>query len=74
MTYMIDAWLERPDPYIRVVHRERKIPVIQWQGERVKEMIATGILCPFDFSDERVNQQELIKELFVLSCLDDCLN
>ncbi len=70
MTYMIDAWLERPDPYIRVIHKERKIPVLEWSGTEVKELIACGAVCPFDFRSTQVNEQELIKELFVLSCLD----
>ncbi|MGY8872811.1 MAG: hypothetical protein ACKVJE_20455 [Pseudomonadales bacterium] len=69
MTYQINAWLERSDPYIKVIHKARKIPVIQWNGDQVKEMIATGSLCPADFSDSRTNEQELIKELFLLSFL-----
>jgi hypothetical protein len=71
MIYMIDAWLERPDPYIRVIHKERKIPVLEWSSGQVKEMIAQGTLCPFDFIDTHTNEQELIKELFILSCLDN---
>lgn len=71
MSYIIDAWLERPDPYIRVVHKERRIPVIEWHGKQVKEMIACGALCPFDFSSADTNRQELIKELFILSCLEE---
>lgn len=71
MCYQIDAWLERPDPYLQVVHKERKIPVIQWRGRTIKEMIADGLLCPSDFSDSNVNQQELLKELFLLSCMDE---
>ncbi|QEQ97428.1 hypothetical protein [Neptunomonas concharum] len=71
MTYMIDAWLERSDPYIRVIHKERKIPVLEWKGQQVNEMIASGALCPFDFSTSNINTQELVKELFILSCLEE---
>jgi len=71
MIYMIDAWLERPDPYIRVIHKERNIPVLEWSSSQVKEMIATGALCAFDFTDIHTNEQELIKDLFILSCLDN---
>ena len=69
MTYQINAWLERADPYIKVIHKARKIPVIQWNGAQLKEMIAAGSLCPTDFSDPKMNEQELIKELFLLSFL-----
>jgi hypothetical protein len=71
MTYQINAWLERPDPYIEVTHKVRKIPVIQWNAEQIKEMISLGSLCPADFSDLRINEQELIKELFILSCMEE---
>lgn len=69
MTYQINAWLERSDPCITVIHKARKIPVIQWNGDQIKEMTATGSLCLSDFSDVRTNEQELIKELFLLSFL-----
>ncbi|WP_372739025.1 hypothetical protein [Neptunomonas sp.] len=71
MTYQINAWLERSDPYIKVIHKARKIPVIQWNGDQVEEMIASGFLCPADFSDSGKNEQELIKELFLLSFLTE---
>jgi hypothetical protein len=70
MTYTIDAWLERPDPYIRVIHKDRQISVIEWRGKQVKELIETGALCPCDFSAPEKNTRELVKELFILSCLD----
>lgn len=71
MSYMIDAWLERPDPYIRVVHKERRISVLQWRGRQVREMIDNGMICVLDFAEQNTNEQELVKELFVLSCLND---
>jgi hypothetical protein len=70
MTYTIDAWLERTDPYIRVVHKDRQISVIEWHGKQVKELIDSGALCPCDFSSLERNTRELVKELFILSCLD----
>lgn len=71
MTYLIDAWLERPDPYIRVIHKTRKIPVLEWHGKQVNEMLCNGVISPDDLTSTTTNTQELVKELFILSCLEE---
>ncbi len=68
MTYMIDAWLERNNPYLRVVHRSTGVPVVSWQGETLIRKLQNGSICVEDFNGEPT--QELIKELFLLDCLE----
>jgi len=70
MTYMIDAWLERPDPYLRVTHKLTGIRIIDWKTEQIREMLDCGALCPDDFSDGRRSPKELVRELFLLACLE----
>ncbi|MBY4678604.1 PA4570 family protein [Marinobacterium arenosum] len=70
MTYQIDAWLERQDPYLRVTDKTTGIPVIDWNAKRLHGLLERGAICPDDFTASDVNQQELVKELFLLSCLE----
>jgi len=70
MTYQIDAWLERQDPYIRVTDKHTGIQVINWNSKRLKGLLERGAICPEDFQDTSANQQELVKDLFLLACLE----
>lgn len=70
MTYQIDAWLERPDPYLKVTDKNTGIPVIDWNSERLHNLIERGAICADDFTSPEKNQQELVKDLFLLSCLE----
>ena len=67
MTYLIDAWLERETPYLRVIHRTTGKSVLTWQGQRLQEKLQAGDICVEDLAQPP--SQELIKELFLLDCL-----
>ncbi|EAR61092.1 hypothetical protein [Neptuniibacter caesariensis] len=68
MTYTIDAWFERENPYLKVIHRKTGISVLNWQGETLKRKILNGAINVEDFNQPP--SQELVKELFLLDCLD----
>jgi hypothetical protein len=68
MTYVIDAWFERSNPYLRVTHRATGIPIVHWQGNALRKQLENGTICVEDFSD--TPSQELVKELFLLDCLE----
>lgn len=70
MTYQIDAWLERQDPYIRVTDKNTGVQVINWSSQRLKGLLERGAICPDDFCSPSANQQELVKDLFLLACLE----
>lgn len=70
MTYQIDAWLERQDPYIRVTDKHTGIQVINWNSTRLKGLLERGAICADDFCTPDTNQQELVKDLFLLACLE----
>jgi len=70
MTYQIDAWLERQDPYIRVTDKTTGVPVISWNSTRLRGLLERGAICPEDFQCAPDNQQELVKDLFLLACLE----
>lgn len=67
MTYLIDAWFERENPYLKVIHKNTGNQIISWQGETLKKRLQAGEICVEDF--ENSPSQELVKELFLLDCL-----
>ena len=45
MTYLIDAWLDRPHPYLRILHRET--------GERIRRSKWARVASGFHHADCR---------------------
>jgi hypothetical protein len=70
MSYIIDAWLERPDPYLRITHRHTGIRVIEWRNEKVATLLEQGVICPQDLQQSQCCSKELVQELFLLACLE----
>ncbi|WP_286237335.1 PA4570 family protein [Neptuniibacter halophilus] len=68
MTYLIDAWLERQNPYLRIIHRPTGVPVVNWQGETLHKKLQNGAICVEDLAQPP--SQELVRELFLLDCLE----
>lgn len=67
MTYLVNAWFERSNPYLRIIHRETGKSVLYWQGEQLRSKFQYGGINMEDFADNA--DQELVKELFLLDCL-----
>ncbi len=44
MTYLIDAWLDRPEPYVRILDRATGAVCAQLEGEALEELCAQGDL------------------------------
>lgn len=68
MTYQIDAWLERTNPYLKVLNRKTGKPVLHWQGEQLRQKLDDGTLAVEDLSAPI--SQELVKDLFLQDCLE----
>jgi len=69
VTYLIDAWLERENPYLKVIHKTTGTPILSWHGDTLKKRFQNGEICVEDFED--TPSQELVKELFLLDCLQE---
>lgn len=68
MLYMVDAWFERSNPYLRIIDNDTGISVLNWQGDTLKKKFQDGYLSIEDFSVNPTN--ELVAELFLLDGLD----
>ncbi|MEB0042471.1 MULTISPECIES: hypothetical protein [unclassified Pseudomonas] len=59
MTYLIDAWLDRPHPYLRILHRETGEVCAVLGEEALGELRDQGDL---DVTDLSSNEPGVLKE------------
>ncbi|MFA7240973.1 MAG: hypothetical protein WC091_12750 [Sulfuricellaceae bacterium] len=44
MEYMLDAWLERRDPVVRLIDVENRATLAEWRGEPLRKLLEEGFL------------------------------
>lgn len=67
MTYFINAWLERPQPYLQVIHRESGRICVDFPAPVLEELCRNGDICPGDLNtSNRTATQEVVRQLFHL--------
>jgi len=63
MTYLIDAWLDRPHPYLRILHRETGEVCAVLEEEALDELRNQGDLDVNELSSsEPIVLKELVRE------------
>ena len=66
MTYLIEAWLERPHPYLRILHRETGKVCAELEGDALEELRELGELdLPGLSSAEPPVLKEMVRDLFL---------
>lgn len=60
MTYMIDAWLDRPQPYLRILHRDTGEVCAVLEEEALDELREQGGL---ELSELSTSEPGVLKEL-----------
>lgn len=66
MTYMIDAWLERPHPYLRILHRDTGEVCALLEEDALAELHEQGDLDLGGLSStEPLILKELVRNLFL---------
>jgi hypothetical protein len=66
MTYLIDAWLDRPQPYLRIVNRETGEVCARLEEEALDELREQGDLDLDTLgSNEPLLLKELVRNLFL---------
>ncbi|WP_026332669.1 hypothetical protein [Thioalkalivibrio sp. ALE18] len=69
----LDAWLECPSPRVRILDRDSRRVVAEWQGRELADLMESGRLCPEDCRGRpgADAEHEIIRELLLESCLGD---
>ena len=68
MTYLIDAWLDRPQPYLRILDRNTGAVCISLEGEALDELRDQGDLDLHELStSEPCVLKEQVRNLFLSS-------
>ncbi|MBB3102810.1 hypothetical protein [Azomonas macrocytogenes] len=66
MTYLIDAWLDRPQPYLRILHRETGEVCAVLEADALEELRDHGGLDMSELtSNEPLVLKELVRNLFL---------
>ncbi len=66
MTYLIDAWLDRPQPYLRILHRDSGQVCALLQEDELVELRDQGDLDLHELgSSEPLVLKELVRSLFL---------
>ncbi len=67
MTYFIDAWLDRPQPYLRIINRLTGNVCVQIEGKDLEELREQGALDTNDLnSPEPLVIKEQVRQLFLI--------
>lgn len=68
MTYLIDAWLDRPNPHLRVLDRTTGSVCVHLEGAELDELREQGELDPAVLTSDRPGEhKELVRTLFLFS-------
>lgn len=68
MTYLIDAWLDRPQPYLRIVDRNTGAVCVSLEGDALDELRDQGDLDLQELStSEPCVLKEQVRNLFLFS-------
>ena len=66
MTYLIDAWLDRPHPYLRILNRETGTVCVTLEEQPLEELRELGDLDLASLnSSEPLVLKELLRNLFL---------
>ena len=67
MTYFIDAWRDRPHPYLRIINRLTGHVCVKIEGEELEELREQGALDINDLnSPEPLLIKEQVRHLFLI--------
>lgn len=67
MTYFIDAWLDRPQPYLRIINRSTGNVCVQIEGEDLEALREQGALDSHELnSPEPWVIKEQVRDLFLM--------
>lgn len=44
MEYLVDAWLERRDPVVRLIDAKNRTTIKEWRGETLRKLLDEGFL------------------------------
>jgi hypothetical protein len=72
MPFLIDAWLERKDPMLRVLDKKTGMVLRQWDAHAIQKWCDSGEICLEDLLRAEPSElKKLVSELFLSGCIED---
>ncbi len=74
MTYMINAWLDKPQPELQLVERASGSVVACWKGRRLRELFDSGLVSYEELSYANPERLKLVEKALILqmTCEELC--
>ena len=60
INYVVNAWLDKPQPELELVEQDSGHVVRRWQGRRLQELFNSGLIT---YKELTTNSQEQLKAL-----------
>ena len=60
INYVVNAWLDKPQPELELVEQDSGHVVRRWQGRRLQELFNSGLIT---YQELTTNSQEQLKAL-----------
>lgn len=72
MPFLIDAWLERKEPMLRVLDRKSGVVLRQWNADVIQQWCDSGEICLEDLLYAGPSElKKIVSELFLCGCIED---
>lgn len=74
MTYVINAWLDKPQPELQLVERVSGAVVASWKGRRLKELFDSGLVSYEELRTVLPERLKLVEKALILqmTCEELC--
>lgn len=66
MNILLDAWLDRVNPLLRIIDRNTGNELFRWDGVRLNTAIDTGLICTADLEKHPITDKELLN---LIACM-----
>lgn len=66
MSYRINAWLERKEPQLIISSSRTGQVLMDWRGDKVRELIGTGQLDTQLLAQSGIDCTEVVKDLLLV--------
>jgi len=72
MSFLIDAWLERKDPVLRLLDSKSGMVLREWDANAINKWTESGEICFEDLLRAKPEAlKKLVSELFLCGCVED---
>ena len=70
MAYIINAWLDRPNPELTISNKEQGTTIMAFKSGELEQLVESGELCPHDLLS---NNTQVLEDVILNLALYRCM-